>query len=294
MNTQPLRIVIASGKGGTGKTTVTSALAHIWPAPVLAADLDVEAPNLHLFLHPEISKTRPHSIMVPKVDEEKCTHCRACADICQFAAINLLGDMIYTAEEMCHGCGGCLAVCPENAISEGSREVGEIRWGTAGPVSYVGGRLRVGEAMSPPLIRAVKKAAVNQARDMDILMDAPPGVSCPVVTSALDADLVVMVTEPTPFGLHDLKLARTAFAQMGLALAVVVNRDGIGDDGVHDFCCQENLPIAAKIPYSENAARQYAAGQPLSGLEEFKPLFAGLVSKIRMMALASTEQRRAS
>jgi MinD superfamily P-loop ATPase len=254
----------------------------------------VEAPNLHLFLHPDITEKKPHHIMVPEVDEEKCTRCRACADICQFSAINILGDVIFTAEEMCHGCGGCLAVCPEGAILAGKREVGEILRGNAGSIPFIGGRLRIGEAMSPPLIRAVKKRAFAQSNGKDVLMDAPPGVSCPAVTSALDADFMVMVTEPTPFGLHDLKLAWSAFSEMGLALGVVVNRDGIGNDEVHEFCKRENLTVLAKIPYSTKAAEQYAAGRPLSEHEEFAPLFADLEAKIRESALSAICARRAS
>ena len=206
-------IAVASGKGGTGKTTVTASLATVWDGPVLAVDLDVEEPNLHLFLHPTMAGSAPARLTVPVVDEAKCTYCGACADLCQFKAISVMGQLLLTFPEMCHGCGGCLAVCPEKALSPGQRELGEISWGQAGRGGFLSGRLRLGEAMSPPLMRLVK-ARLNQmlAAGGDAVIDAPPGVSCPAVNAVLDSDVILLVTEPTPFGFHDFKLAWEAFA----------------------------------------------------------------------------------
>jgi MinD superfamily P-loop ATPase len=196
-------IAVASGKGGTGKTTVASSLAWVWEHEVTAVDLDVEEPNLHLFLKPEILGRETATIQVPVADESKCTYCRACADLCQFKAISVLGSVLLTFPEMGHGCGGCIAVCPEAALSSGSRELGEILWGrAAGRIGFCMGRLRVGEAMSPPLMRAVmsKIASPSATASADILIDAPPGTSCPAINAVLPSDAILLVTEPTPFG----------------------------------------------------------------------------------------------
>jgi MinD superfamily P-loop ATPase len=191
-----MKVAIASGKGGTGKTTVSAALISVWNRPVTAVDLDVEAPNLHLFLKPRIVGYEKADIEVPVADESKCTHCRACADLCQFKAISVLGNVLLIFPEMCHGCGGCLAVCPEKALSPGRRELGEIRWGNAGRAGFLMGVSRIGEAMSPPLMRAVKSRLqfLLQAQPADVVIDAPPGVSCPAVNAVMDADVIVLVT----------------------------------------------------------------------------------------------------
>ncbi|MBT8338665.1 MAG: 4Fe-4S binding protein [Desulfatitalea sp.] len=258
-----MKIAIASGKGGTGKTLVSASLAAVWERPVKAVDLDVEEPNLHLFLKPEIDGTQPAYMPVPVVDEEKCSYCRACAELCQYKAISVLGSVVMTFTDMCHGCGGCMAVCPTGAITTGRRILGEISWGRAGGAGFIMGCLRVGEAMSPPLIRQVL-AQVNRkdlsAPTADVLFDAPPGVSCPAVSAVLDSDVIVLVTEPTPFGLFDLRLAHQAFAPMGKPMGVVVNRAGLGDEHVHRFCRKSGLPILAEIPYDRNIAGTYARG----------------------------------
>ncbi len=251
-----MRITVASGKGGTGKTTVTASLVSIWDGPVTAVDLDVEEPNLHLFLNPDLPDEEAVHMDVPVVDEERCTLCRKCADLCQFRAINVLGSVVMTFPEMCHGCGGCMAICPEEAISVGHRELGVMLEGRAGDVPYLMGRLRIGEAMSPPLMRAVKERLEERlaVRPGDALIDAPPGVSCPAMCAVMDSDYVILVTEPTPFGFHDFRLAWEAFSPMGKPMGAIINRAGHGDDSVYGFCKDKDLPILAEIPYDRAIA----------------------------------------
>ncbi len=266
-------VAVASGKGGTGKTTVTASLATVWDGPVLAVDLDVEEPNLHLFLHPAIEGSETAHLTVPVVDEAKCTYCGACAELCQFKAISVMGQLLLTFPEMCHGCGGCLAVCPEKALSPGQRELGEISWGKTGRGGFLTGRLRLGEAMSPPLMRLVK-ARLNQmlATGGDAIIDAPPGVSCPAVNAVIDSDVILLVTEPTPFGFHDFRLAWEAFAPLGKPMGAVVNRAGLGHEAIYRFCGEKGLPILAEIPYDRAIAEAYARGRIVaevsSGLQE--------------------------
>ncbi len=257
-----MKIAVASGKGGTGKTTVAASLIHVWPDPVAAMDLDVEAPNLHLFLHPEeIGRCRAF-MEIPEPDESRCTFCRKCSDICQFAAVKVLGEVLMVFPEMCHGCGGCLAVCPEGALRPGKRELGEIIWGTAGAAPFIMGRSRIGEAMSPPLMRQVKAHLSRIAPpQIDLIIDAPPGVSCPAVNAVMDADVIVLVTEPTPFGAFDLGLAFKAFAPLGKPMGVVVNRAGIGEDAVYRLCERQKIAVLAEIPYDRAIAEAYAEGR---------------------------------
>lgn len=280
-------VAVASGKGGTGKTTVAASLASIWDGAVLGVDLDVEEPNLHLFLHPTIEGSATAYMTVPTVDEARCTYCGACAELCQFAAINVMGQVILTFPEMCHGCGGCLAVCPEKAISPGRRELGEISWGVAGGVGFLAGRLRVGEAMSPPLMRQVKARLAQRlaATGGDAIIDAPPGVSCPAVNAVMDSDVILLVTEPTPFGVYDFKLAWEAFTPLGKPMGAVINRAGLGNDAIYRFCQEKALPILAEIPYDRAIAEAYARGRIIADLSPgFKETFVTLREKIRDLA----------
>jgi MinD superfamily P-loop ATPase len=280
-------VAVASGKGGTGKTTVTASLATVWDGPVFGVDLDVEEPNLHLFLHPIIAGSEMAQITVPMVEEAKCTYCGACSDLCQFAAISVMGRVILTFPEMCHGCGGCMAVCPEKAIAPGQRELGEISWGRAGDVGFLAGRLRIGEAMSPPLMRLVKARldrtlAPNGA---DAIIDAPPGVSCPAVNAVLDSDVIILVTEPTPFGVYDFKLAWEAFTPLGKPLGAVINRAGLGNDAIYQFCREKGLPILAEIPYDRAIAEAYARGRIIADLSAgLRETFVSLRDHIRDLA----------
>lgn len=268
-------VSIASGKGGTGKTTVATNLALSLEGEVNLLDCDVEEPNAHLFLNPEINSTEPVTTFVPEVDKQKCTLCRKCVDICRFSALALAGKSLLVFPELCHSCEGCLEVCEEGAITISTRELGEVESGSRGRLGYYAGRLRVGEAMSPPLIKKVR--SVEQDREVTII-DAPPGTSCPVITAMKGTDFVLMVTEPTPFGLHDLKLAVEAVKVLGIPGGLVINRADMGDDAVKEYAAKEGLPVLMEIPFDRSIAEAYSRGVPIveafpEWIGKFKELF---------------------
>jgi MinD superfamily P-loop ATPase len=287
-------VSVASGKGGTGKTTVSAALATVWDGPVTAVDLDVEEPNLHLFLQPAIGGIETALLSVPVVDQARCTYCGACSELCQFKAISVMGQLILTFPEMCHGCGGCLAICPEKAVSPGHRELGEISWGAAGKITFLSGRLRIGEAMSPPLMRLVKARLNERLAETggDAVIDAPPGVSCPAVNAVIDSDVILLVTEPTPFGFYDFQLAWEAFGPLGKPLGAVVNRAGLGNNDIYRFCREKNLPILAEIPYDRAIAQAYARGCIIADLSlGLRETFTSLRDKLRDLARPNNPQK---
>jgi len=280
-----VQIAIASGKGGTGKTTVATslALALEGAGTVAFLDCDVEAPNAHLFLKPSIERRSKVELPVPQVDEARCTACGRCAEVCQFRAIAVVKDSVLVFPELCHGCTACWVLCPEGAIRATGREIGTLECGRVGATtSFCQGWLRVGEPMSPPLIRAVKA----EARPADFtLVDAPPGTSCPVVESIRDADAVVLVTEPTPFGLNDLELAADMAAALGRPAAVVMNRADIGNGRVIDFCRARGLAVLLEIPFDRRIAEAYSRGEPLiAAFPEYRPRFEALATALRRMA----------
>jgi len=272
-------IAIASGKGGTGKTTVAVHLAACLAAQGRAVqylDCDVEEPNGHLFLKPKMERSESVGIPVPVVDAAQCTSCGKCAEVCEFNAIAMLKKPLVFPE-LCHGCGACALVCPVGAIRETSRAIGVVETGRTGTIGFAQGRLNVGEPMAPPLIRAVK---ARRNPDAIALFDSPPGTSCPVVATVRDADLVVLVTEPTPFGLHDLALAVDTFRPMGKPMGVVVNRAD-DDRRVQDYCQAENLPVLAELPDDRRVAETYARGELVfDRLPEWRDRFDALWSRI--------------
>lgn len=271
-------ISVASGKGGTGKTTVATNLAVSIGSDVQLLDCDVEEPNAHLFLRPDIEHSETVYAPVPEIDKEKCTFCRKCVEICRFNVIAIAGETILTFPELCHSCGGCMVVCPEEAITETGRELGEVDEGHFKSVDFVHGRLRVGEAMSPPLIKKVRSFIKPDTLN---IIDAPPGTSCPVITAMKDTDFVLMVTEPTPFGLHDLKLAVEAVKLLGIPHGLVINRADIGNDDVREYAQDENLPILMEIPFDRKIAEIYSKGQLLvEAMPEWKAQFLALQGKI--------------
>lgn len=258
-------LAVASGKGGTGKTTIAVSLACALAAKekVTLVDLDVEAPNSHLFLEPDFTGEETAFLPVPQVDEDACTRCGECSDICQFKAIALLGNTIITFPPLCHGCGACWTVCPEKCIEKSVRELGEMSWGKAGVeknLDLLMGRLRIGEAMSPPLMRQVME---KMDRSRQIIIDAPPGTSCPMMTAQQPAEAVLLVTEPTPFGLHDFRLAVEALKPLNKPMGVIINRAGLGYEKVHEFCQNEGLEVLASIEYDEKIAQAYSRGERL-------------------------------
>jgi len=271
-------ISVASGKGGTGKTTVATNLAVSLGENVRLLDCDVEEPNSHLFISPVIEETRIVSTPVPQIDEKKCTLCGKCAEVCQFKAIVVLGKTILAFENLCHSCGGCMRACPADAIKWIDRELGVIRKGRRNGLEFIDGTLRVGEAMSPPLIRKVRAKA-----DMDRLtiIDAPPGTSCPVITAMKGADFVLLVTEPTPFGLHDLKLALGAVRILGIPCGLVINRSDMGDGKVKEYAREESLPILMEIPFDRKIAEAYSKGRLIvEEMPDWKNRFIELYSQI--------------
>jgi MinD superfamily P-loop ATPase len=289
-------IAVASGKGGTGKTTVSASLASVWTHPLTVVDLDVEAPNLHLFLTPQITGHAKALMEVPVVDESRCNYCRKCAELCQFKAIGVLGESaILTFPEMCHGCGGCVAICPENALSFGTRKLGDIAWGHADQIGFIKGELKVGEAMSPPLMREVKRKLMQMVdfKQQDVIIDAPPGVSCPAINAVMDSDVILMVTEPTPFGLFDLKLAHEAFSHLNIPMAVIINRAGLGNNDVYTYCADTHLPILSEIPYSREIAEAYADGILIADASpQYRKLFQQLAADSIKFALSPQEVTR--
>lgn len=260
-----MKIVIASGKGGTGKTTlsVNLAVALSGEGSVGLLDCDVEEPNCHLYLKPSFDATEPVGTPIPVVDEHVCTGCGLCAGACEFNALLALPGVPLLLPELCHSCGVCTYVCPEEAISESDREIGMLGSGEVNDVYFRWGRLNVGEARSIPIIRAVKNLAAAPALDT-VIIDAPPGVACPAVETLRGADFTVLVTEPTPFGLHDLKLAVETARQMSIPCGVVINRAGIGDSRVNDYCDAENIPILLEIPDNRLIAEACSRGEVFS------------------------------
>jgi MinD superfamily P-loop ATPase len=276
-------ISVASGKGGTGKTLVATSLALSLKgrAKVQLLDCDVEEPNAHLFLRPVINYIEPVGVSVPTVDMKICNCCGRCAEVCAYHAIAVVPKHVLTFLELCHGCGGCSYICPEKAIAEEEREIGVVEVGHSDGIDFAHGKLNVGEAMAPPVIRKVKEHTNHEGI---IIIDVPPGTSCPVVESVKDSDFCVLVTEPTPFGLNDLVLAVETVRQLKIPCGVVINRVGVGDGKVEEYCEKEGIPILLTIPLDTEIARLYSKGITLvAGMPKWKNDFIKLFEKIGEM-----------
>jgi len=295
-----VRIAVASGKGGTGKTTVATGLALSLAAelehgrsasvPPLFLDCDVEAPNAHLFLKPAFDRRRDVAILIPQVNEGMCTHCGKCAEVCQYHAIAVLGSKVLVFPQLCHGCGSCTLMCPASAITEVPEVMGVLEAGTAlSGIAFARGVMNVGEPMAVPVIRALKKWAMPQAGQV-VIVDTSPGTSCPVVEAVRGADFLLLVTEPTSFGLHDLRLAAQIARELHIPAGVVINRDGIGNSGVEEFCRAEGLPILMRIPFERIIAEGIAQGKALVDIHtEYLSRFGDLYWQ--MASLAGREER---
>ena len=341
-----MKIAIASGKGGTGKTTVALNLALSLDNAQLM-DCDVENPNCHLFLEGELETVEHVNLSIPVIDKDKCTNCGKCADFCRYNALLTLPKETMFFQEMCHGCGGCTLVCPENAISEKPRSIGIIRKASMENINFWAGLLNVGEPMSTPVIRQLKShiegslnmseqdaatfrfadearngsvkglptlknssaslsaiddsitnlnMSFNAKAERDVppfrvgepsltILDSPPGTACPVIETISDSDFVILVTEPTPFGLHDLKLAIEVVRMMELPFGVIVNRQGVGDNRVQEWCKKQSVQILMEIPQSQDIARLYSQGKPfVLEMPEWKLKFQRLFSIIKEMS----------
>ena len=271
-------ISIASGKGGTGKTTVAVNMA-LSLRNVQLLDCDVEEPNVHLLLPPKINETKPVYILTPRIDEERCDHCGKCSEFCQFNALFVTPEKVLFFPELCHGCGGCMLVCPKKAITEKNVKIGVVKKGVAGDVELVYGELDVGEPMPGPVIKNVKRQIKSSKT---VIIDSPPGASCPVIESVHRSDYCLLVSEPTPFGLHDLKIMAQVLEELNIPFGVIINRAGIGDREIYDFCEEKNVPILLEIPFQRKVAELYSRGIPfVAEMPEWKRKFQLLMGNIK-------------
>lgn len=266
-----IKIALASGKGGTGKTTLATGLALSLASrdySVAYWDCDVEAPDGRLYLQPVWEREKEAGLPVPVVDENRCSGCGVCGEVCQFNALMVFEGKVSVFPALCHGCGSCGWVCPEEAIQEQLRPLGQLKKGrTISGIDFIQGMLDIGQPLAVPVISQLKSWQEEKSWDV-VIIDSPPGASCPVVEAVHGADFVLLVTEPTPFGLHDLKNAYQVTRSLGIPSGVVINRDGIGDEGVQAYCQQNHLDIIAQFPYRADAARGLAQGKTLVEIDD--------------------------
>ena len=273
-------VSIASGKGGTGKTLVSTNLAlSLKEKDIQFLDCDVEEPNAFLFLNPEIEKEIPVEMLVPEVNEQICTHCKKCAEFCAFNAIFVTSKKVQIFPELCHSCGGCALVCPVGAIREVPFKIGSVKIGKAGNIDFVYGELEVSKPLAVPIIRKVRS---QTNKDKLVIIDSPPGASDPVIAAVNGSDFVILVTEPTPFGFHDLKIAVDVLEQLKIPFGVIVNRADLGNKDVYEFCKDKNIPILLEIPFDRKIAELYSIGIPfVTVMEEWKAKFQRLFEDIK-------------
>jgi len=276
-----MKIAVASGKGGTGKTTIATNLACSIAEigkQIQYLDCDVEEPNGHIFLKPDIDQTQTVTIGVPEVDNELCNGCGKCGQLCQYSAIICLKDKPLVFDQLCHSCGGCMLVCPTGAIKEKPKEVGFTDFGSANGVKFGQGRLKIGDIHSPSLIKKVKASALAEGI---VIIDAPPGTSCPVIEAVKGSDFVLLVTEPTPFGLNDLKLAVGMVRELKIPFAVVVNRSEPDEQMINQYCRDENIDIIFEVPDDRRIAEAYSVGEMIVDvLPDYKKEFTGLYESV--------------
>ncbi len=276
-----MKIAIASGKGGTGKTTIATNLALTLAntgKTIQILDCDVEEPNCHIFLKPEIESSSPVTVLIPKVIEEKCTGCGICAEVCEYSAIAVIKGKVLIFPELCHSCGACKLFCPEDAFIEVPRELGIVEKGKTNGIRFVHGLLNIGELMSPAVISGVKKVA---GESEILILDSPPGTSCPVIEAVKDAEFVLLVTEPTPFGLNDLELAVGMVRELNIPFAVAINRSDVGNEDVKEYCKREKIEIVLEIPDDRRIAEAYSRGEMvIHALPEYQKTFESCWTRI--------------
>ncbi|HIE50209.1 MAG TPA: (4Fe-4S)-binding protein [Armatimonadetes bacterium] len=259
-----MMVAVASGKGGTGKTTVATGLALAWGWGQFL-DCDVEEPNAHLLLRPEIRHWQKVYLYVPQVNPQLCTYCGECAQFCRYNALAVIRESVTVFYELCHGCGGCTLVCPEKAIMEFPREIGVLEKGIVrGRIQFLQGRLHLGEMATATVIGELKRLVDPQEM---VILDAPPGTATPLVATVEGSDYCLLVTEPTPFGLHDLEASVAVLRQLNIPCGVIINREGTGYTGIEEFCAREELPILLRIPEDRCIAEGYARGKTLVEIE---------------------------
>jgi MinD superfamily P-loop ATPase len=281
-------ISVASGKGGTGKTTIALNLALSIEGEVQLLDCDVEEPNAHIFLKVQLKQRDMVTTPIPKINEERCTLCGVCQRICAYNAIIIVKDRVLVFPELCHSCGGCSLFCPENAIVETNKEIGYIDIGNSDGISFIQGTLNIGEAMPTPLIKAVKK---NLDSSKIVIIDSPPGTSCPVIESVKGSDFCILVTEPTPFGLNDLILAVGLLRELNIPFGVVINKADIGSDEVENYCKSEGVPVLMKIPFKREIAEAYSKGIPLiEAFPDYREDFKRLIDTIEQLIIMAAQE----
>jgi len=277
-----LIISVASGKGGTGKTTVAVNLA-LSLNNVQLLDCDVEEPNCHIFIKPVFEHKNTVFIPIPCIDQTKCNECSRCQEVCVYNAVAIVNKKVLIFPELCHGCGSCTYFCPNDAIKEENKEIGIIEIGRKGDIQFIHGKLSIGKMMAPPVIREVKKH-INKKKT--VIIDVPPGTSCPVITAIKDTDFVILVTEPTPFGLNDLSLAVEVVRKLKIPFGVIINRSDLGNKKTDEYCTGENIPILMRIPFSKKIAGIYSRGDSIvEALPEYREKFQRLFTKIKKVKI---------
>lgn len=275
-------VSVASGKGGTGKTLVAVNLAlSLKNESLQFLDCDVEEPNAHLFLRPEINHIEAVYNLVPAIDENLCNRCGKCSQFCQYNAIFVTPQKVLIFPELCHSCGGCALVCPQKAIAEEQYRIGSVKVGSVRNLELVYGELNVGKPLPVPVIKEVKKKI---KKDRIVILDSPPGTSCPVIETVRGSDFCIQVAEPTPFGLHDLKIAVQVLEELAIPFGVVLNRADIGDEKVQEFCHQKSIPILLEIPYLRKIAELYSKAIPfIQEMPEWKAKFQALFKRVERL-----------
>ena len=279
-----MKIAIASGKGGTGKTTVSTNLASLLAEKdaIILTDLDVEEPNSGLFISGELVHQEDKFKMIPQWEKDECILCGNCQKVCNFNAVMKLGEMIMVFPELCHGCYACSELCPTKSLPMKPKKMGELKHFKTGSLDFIESKLIIGEEQAVPLIKqTLDYVDENFPKRTIKIFDAPPGTSCPVIEATKDADLILLVTEPTPFGLHDLKLAVETMEELKKDIGVIINRFGIGDANVEKYCEEYKIPIIAKIPNMRKIAEIYSEGNLIyTKIPEVKAQLENIISFI--------------